>query len=893
MFFSGDYMNFKILFTVMFYASTILASDFEFTPIFMNFNSIEKYENLIICDGDYGSIVYSEDSGKNWQQKLVSTSEVIIKTFFNNDTCIYITVSGKIFISKDINSPCSLVLDLVDSCLSVKKYNNKYVLRTKSKLFLVNEKYKINKEQAIPLINPIGVDILQLHKSMTIFKNQIVIQTDSNNLCVYDSTLELKEKLSLKDYIQTERYNSQYKLLTTDKYFFVKGNKGIYKTNNFLQFDSIVDCSNYFLDYVISNDCLFVLDFGYPSYFTLKKYSLNGDSLASMAFSPEMYSGVLYMKDALVNGNDIYLTGGAKFIAKLNIIDSIFTVLSDHSSFSSQSIPDQLSDSTFILYQSFNYGALYNHICITKDHGITFEPLINKRSNGEFIKYNTLKYKYFDDKTFTLFLLGSKSYKSSGSVLISKDTCKTFTIKPIEKFSFSMIWPSPLVNQLTCLSNIYHNTYNNSFIISDYINYKKFYSHINTYNENFDLISVFNDSNYVINYLMSTDTNSFLFNSFNTIDSCYELKYTSDKGKNWNFIKKYSNNDSLRSIVEISLKNKKWWVLSRVRLVDTVCTIDMLDLDNKTLSSIYSFKSKTLNHFGKPYINITTDSNRFYLAVIDTIFYFDDPYHRDKWEYKVLPNNGSIKNVLKRFNGLFYANYEDDIRKENLYWIKMDEKAKEKPILSVSNYDFGKIDINQKVSQKKIATIYNLSKQSRLNIFKVVKPINSSFDLNLQVFDSTNKLTIEPLDSFSFEISFKPNIKKQYYDSLSFYSDGIDPVVSMHLTGEGIDTTTSVDMKVEIENNYLYFFPPFPLPANKEVTTLLYWDLSIDIEQDDIGVFDIYGSKIASKDQIKIIKNTAYSGYLTWDCSNYPNGVYIIKITHGNISNLVKVIISR
>ncbi|ROL62554.1 hypothetical protein D9V86_00060, partial [Bacteroidetes/Chlorobi group bacterium ChocPot_Mid] len=92
------------------------------------------------------------------------------------------------------------------------------------------------------------------------------------------------------------------------------------------------------------------------------------------------------------------------------------------------------------------------------------------------------------------------------------------------------------------------------------------------------------------------------------------------------------------------------------------------------------------------------------------------------------------------------------------------------------------------------------------------------------------------------------------------------------------DNTSSVKDET---NNYLYCYPPYPVPATNTVRSLIYWDTSLDIENDDIAVYDIFGNKVAGKDKITIDKQNAYSGLLSWDCSNVPDGIYLIRLIHG------------
>jgi len=100
------------------------------------------------------------------------------------------------------------------------------------------------------------------------------------------------------------------------------------------------------------------------------------------------------------------------------------------------------------------------------------------------------------------------------------------------------------------------------------------------------------------------------------------------------------------------------------------------------------------------------------------------------------------------------------------------------------------------------------------------------------------------------------------------------------------------DTKIE-ELNYLKCYPPYPNPTANIVRSLIYWDTSIDIENDDIAVYDIFGNKVAGKEKITIDKQNTYSGLLTWDCSNVPDGIYLIRVIHGTESRTMKVIVSK
>jgi photosystem II stability/assembly factor-like uncharacterized protein len=93
-------------------------------------------------------------------------------------------------------------------------------------------------------------------------------------------------------------------------------------------------------------------------------------------------------------------------------------------------------------------------------------------------------------------------------------------------------------------------------------------------------------------------------------------------------------------------------------------------------------------------------------------------------------------------------------------------------------------------------------------------------------------------------------------------------------------------------DNYLYTYPPFPNPATKEVRSLVYWDMSSDIEHDEIGIYNIYGAKVSDRSKISFDKLNLYSGYLIWNCAGIETGVYMIVIKHGTETRTIKVVVN-
>ena len=98
-------------------------------------------------------------------------------------------------------------------------------------------------------------------------------------------------------------------------------------------------------------------------------------------------------------------------------------------------------------------------------------------------------------------------------------------------------------------------------------------------------------------------------------------------------------------------------------------------------------------------------------------------------------------------------------------------------------------------------------------------------------------------------------------------------------------------IETPLKNNYLYTFPPYPIPAYSQVNFMLYWDTKKDIKSADIAIYNINGNKISCKEEITINKHSNYNGVLTWNTTEKLHGIYFINIKHGTAYVTVKVLI--
>lgn len=211
----------------------------------------------------------------------------------------------------------------------------------------------------------------------------------------------------------------------------------------------------------------------------------------------------------------------------------------------------------------------------------------------------------------------------------------------------------------------------------------------------------------------------------------------------------------------------------------------------------------------------------------------------------------------------------------------------------MNDQDFGEFDILKQDYKVRKIRITNNSEDTELIISDFVESDPSTFESDLPEISSDNPLVIQSSDFFEFNVTFKPNEVRSYKDSIMFVSNAIGTDSIAYLTGEGIDTNdTHVEYSTETDN-YLFFYEPYPNPAVTETKALIYWDTSLEINEAEVTIADVSGREMSSPDKVRIEKLNAYSGYLIWNCSDVPTGIYLIKLTHGTKSRTLKVVVKK
>ncbi|MFH1052498.1 MAG: T9SS type A sorting domain-containing protein [bacterium] len=865
----------------------ILSNEFQFTPININFKGIANSGDTIIAFGDFGSMLISYDNAKNWEQKRIFEKGGIIKVFFKDNRITAFSDLGEIALSNDGGKKWNLEVNLNLPIVAVIQSPGGYVIRTIFELITISKDFEVL--NSTPLISNIHQFLREYAYSfsLTIFKDMIIAETEKANYMIYNLNLNIIDTLSIEKQGLCTKCNGGLQVTSDTNYFYFIVDKILYRSNDLKSIEKLYEFDGYFFKFWLSNNFIFfvkIRGLSPPSNIILYRIVETDSAITISDCNLDGNFGVISMCDFASTNNKIYLVGNRKFIASLNLSENTAEQISNFTSPNYYMDPDMINDSTFLFYSGIYDEYYYRHFFITNNSGKLINPTLDIEKHPKFYnRYLTFSYKYFEIETQRLFFIGNRNSVYS-EILISCDLGQSFQIREDTLYSLGTSH-FPFVN-------IYKS--GNRFITAKNWNNRTNYPMILNFNDNFDVTDIYRDSNFVIYYINSKNLDNYLMLCHNDIDSIYEIKYTDSRGQSWDIIKKYNHPDSLLHYKEFQFKGKEFLGIFMFDKIDTTVSLDIFDIENKSIERVYSYKVDSI--YQESFIHNSLDcvDDTIYIPIEDTLFYTTDMYDRTKWKYYLFPFNGYITRTFKKFNDVFYARYQDDIHLPNIYWIRINEDIpKPSPTILTEDTDFGQYDISNLDSLSKILRVYNNSADAELIITGYSNLNDSAFTYNLPEITVDNPLVLNPQNNFEFEIYFKPTEAKKYVDSIIFYSNAFETDSICYLNGEGIDTTTSViDYAINYQN-YLYCFPPYPIPATNIVRSLIYWDTSIEIENDDIAVYDIYGNKVSGKEKIKIDKQNTYSGILKWDCSDVSDGMYLIRIIHGTKTWTLKVIVNK
>ncbi|HRP03220.1 MAG TPA: hypothetical protein PLE30_11290 [Candidatus Kapabacteria bacterium] len=309
---------------------------------------------------------------------------------------------------------------------------------------------------------------------------------------------------------------------------------------------------------------------------------------------------------------------------------------------------------------------------------------------------------------------------------------------------------------------------------------------------------------------------------------------------------------------------KDWIVIDSLKNY-TKSSINDIDSFSDTLiiftsNSIYYFNTNNFDfkklNFGTNFLKNPNSLLRvdggFYLVSLMNIY--TSEILDSNWKKTDIPLNSTIDLKLHK-NKLYFLTYQNgiyqyDIASKSLIQLEKTSSDTLNGIKIYRNYIFALASNDNKLYYSKIDTI----------------------KWNYLDFDSLRTF-VRTFDFYNDNVIMGTNNQSVLIQKLDFLN------------------STSVE-EVELLP-YFYAYPPFPIPGNNQIKTLMYFEPNIVINKSDIGIYDQNGNKIERDENINIDYLNNYSGYLIWECKNTPNGIYFIHLKFGETFKTIKVIVNK
>jgi photosystem II stability/assembly factor-like uncharacterized protein len=363
--------------------------------------------------------------------------------------------------------------------------------------------------------------------------------------------------------------------------------------------------------------------------------------------------------------------------------------------------------------------------------------------------------------------------------------------------------------------------------------------------------------------------------------------FYSKNGKNYNYITDYLGNPVKNIIVLndkliVGINNRSvypYFDHTKFLVYDT----NFNQIDEFIISGNYCMYFDTLNNSNEL---ILYNKNFFYR---DTLKGINETRNVSIIKYNLV-NKSIIDKIV----------FED---LQNIQSIKMNSNYLYFTSDDTSKIDLGngiKVLYKKKIFKNKLKT-NNIELLFNDSTFYNTLPTNNKIYLNglngKYAYTKDDFATIENINYLNIKglyanLSFVyDNYSVIYFSPTSLFDFGQNMCLFKNIEPDFVSSIENSENQIE-EVNYLYTMPPYPNPTSSVVTAKFYWDSRIDIDNSEIGVFDLNGNKVSGKENLSIEKLNEWSGNIKWNCIGQTKGTYLIKIQHGNNTKTVKVVVN-
>lgn len=169
--------------------------------------------------------------------------------------------------------------------------------------------------------------------------------------------------------------------------------------------------------------------------------------------------------------------------------------------------------------------------------------------------------------------------------------------------------------------------------------------------------------------------------------------------------------------------------------------------------------------------------------------------------------------------------------------------------------------------------------------------------------DKTTTVKIDPSEIFGqWDNQIQNNTSKGRDQLHGVFNHGSNPYILIGSTDKSqiakmnfakIISNKPVSVEeIETNNDYLYISKPYPIPAKNQIQAKIYWDKGNEINEKNIGMYNIFGEEMKPK-SMRLEIDDITSGNLYIDCSNLSNGTYMIKVKNETTQRGIPIVIAK
>jgi hypothetical protein len=600
-----------ILFIIL--ANSSFSESVKIEPIKLNYYNIFKIDSNFIITADKGFIVkYNPKTNQLDKIRVFEKSSKIIKLLQYENKYYIFSELGEVATSEKIEVGWKITKITENKLLSVILWDNKFVVRDSTKIFMIDFNFKESSHYEIMSPNLKQFNTLytpNYSQSMSIFKSKLYVESDSNKILIFSNELNLVDNLNIlksEAYLSLDSlkyYGSHFSLITDGEYLYLNeflisqkklGYSVLYKLKKDGKIEiNEINSSQFFRPKIFDNKLhkiTYSNDYIDTNLFTFS--SRVGDA----NFKNWSYVDFYYrlFNDYYLDSNYIYLVGHGGVVQRIDVQSNKIEVLSEELFINEQFSPIRLNNGEYLLRTGANsnsFSSLRLFFYKTKDFKL-FNSISKISDNLHINDFNDVRFYDFEyDKVQnTVKLLGqigsSDFVFNKADSLVYSTKCIFFLDPQIGTFEYKRLEspfgindeypPTFKLNVIEFQSNYSRENcdFSNSTVRKyDTLNYwvnhyayypftKKDYTSFTIADNNYKPLSYYKDSSYVIDFVYLFDTKSFLLHCSNTSDSARsEIKYTKDNGVIWEYLHRYEITDTLIKKAHFQFKDRNYLFL--------------------------------------------------------------------------------------------------------------------------------------------------------------------------------------------------------------------------------------------------------------------------------------------------------------------------------------------